>query len=176
MIVPRPIVYEVKREPDDERYVARRSSGLRLVPLPAEVFAPAVNAGDRDMPKAKTNKRYTDEEKAPILERLKTQSATVVSTATGITTGTLREWAAAAGVQIPDGRTKKIADWVDPPAKAPKKPVTNGHAKPAAPESEGPRLTVSGLAAYIQRCVAEQLPGIVREELQKALANLGRKL
>lgn len=171
MIVPRPIVYEVKREPDDERYVARRSGGLRLVPLPAEVYAPAVNAGDRDMPKAKTNKRYTDEEKAPIIEQLKTKSATVVSTATGISSGTLRKWAYDAGVEIPDGRTKAISG--DEP---PKKPVANGHAKPAAPETEGPRLTVSGLPSYIRACVAELLPGIVREELQKALAGIGRKL
>ena len=172
----------------DERFVARRSSGPRLVALPAEGAPAPAAIGDRDMPKATSSKRYTDAEKAPILEMLKTQSATFVQTATGISSGTLRKWAWDAGLEIPDGRTKKI-DWVDPPAKEspakespakespPKKPVTNGHAKPMAPaESDGPRLTVSGLATYIQKCVAEQLPAIVREELQKALSNIGRKL
>jgi transposase-like protein len=125
-------------------------------------------------------KIYSDDEKAPILARLAQESLSEVSAATGVGSGTLRIWANAAGIEVPDGRSIRRPSKPPPPTNGHAKPATNGHAKPPEErplkaatrtivESTGPRLTVHGLGDYIRQCVRDELPGIVRTEIQTAL-------
>jgi transposase-like protein len=109
--------------------------------------------------KTRRGVRYSPEQQAQVLARLKRESYTVVSADTGISNATLRAWAWEAGVTPPDGRRSQ------PPPAAPKAVPVNGHAKRRATE-----LELRGLRDFLREEVRVLLPAVVREQLasQKA--------
>lgn len=158
--------------PEEERFVARRWSGPRLVALPgaathftpdtlpAEGVAPAA-IGDRDhMPDKTTTKTKprSKAERARILAELKinggTLTAVEAAAAHGVTAQTIYAWTnkqKGAGKRSAKKRSRASVA-------APAPTVTNGHATTARSDEAGkPSIELRGLREWVNQAVADEL-------------------
>jgi transposase len=165
-------VYAVAPPAADDRFVARRWSGPRLVALPgagarftpdtlpAEGIAPAA-IGDRDHMPDKTKTKpitRTKAERARILAELKinggTLTAAEAAAAHGVTAQTIYAWTN----KLKRSGKRRAKKRSGGSAAAPAPTVTNGHATTARSDEAGkPSIELRGLREWVNQAVADEL-------------------